>query len=129
GAHPRSVGGKSPAISEFIVILVLMNIKKEEPLAQLTSFNVGGEAELLAFLSHTDEVEDICRLFDDDNLWLLGEGTNSLISDDGLPGLTIVVQNRGIEIKKNRITAQAGTNWDELVQAAIKAKLWGVELM
>lgn len=105
-----------------------MILNENQPLAPLTSFGVGGDAELLATLSHSNELQELSELFKDD-LWVLGEGTNTLISDEGLPGLTVLIKNQGIEVKGTEVTVEAGTNWDDLVKFSIDNQLWGLELM
>lgn len=105
-----------------------MNIQENQPLAHLTSFGVGGIAELLAEVNNSSELQSVCKMYEDD-MWVLGGGTNVLISDSGLPGLTLLIKTQGIERSGNKLTAQAGTNWDEFVQFAVDNKLWGIELM
>ncbi len=62
-------------------------------------------------------------------IWVFGSGTNSLISDEGLPG-TVVINNSGkIKVVDDEITVDSGVNWDDLVQFAISRDLYGMELM
>jgi len=65
----------------------------------------------------------------DQQLWTLGYGANALISDDGLPGITIVMRTSAITRDGDMLVADAGVWWDDLVQFAIQENLWGLELM
>ncbi len=62
-------------------------------------------------------------------LWILGYGSNALISDAGLPGATILMRSGNITRGGNLLIVDAGIWWDDLAQAAIRENLWGLELM
>jgi UDP-N-acetylmuramate dehydrogenase len=102
-----------------------MNILKNEPLAKYTSFDVGGPAEQLVILDSARDILNVKGPID----WVLGYGTNSVISDEGLPGVVVMLRD-GPEptIKGNTLIADASTQWDVVVQYAIKNGLWGIEL-
>lgn len=104
-----------------------MNVEKNKPLALITSFSVGGNAEGFVEITDSNQLADLKEYFAGD-VWIIGEGANSLISDHGLPGLTITMRNTGIALDGQYVTVQAGTNWDELVLFAIKNNLWGIEM-
>lgn len=99
-------------------------------LAPFTSLKCGGNAESL-HLPHTrEEVIELLGAADPNApLWLLGYGSNCLISDKGLPGTTIIW--RGGQIWQDELTlyVDAGVWWDDFVQYAIDKRLWGLELM
>jgi UDP-N-acetylmuramate dehydrogenase len=105
-----------------------MEVIKDFELARLTSFGVGGKAENFVEIVSGDQLK---QLFEStpEKLWLIGEGTNVLVSDEGLPGTTVKMKNSGIVRDGNKLTAQAGTDWDDLVMYAISNNLWGLELM
>ena len=99
-------------------------------LAQFTSLKCGGDAENLDLPRSRDEVLTLLSdITPETPLWLLGYGSNCLISDKGLPGTTIIW--RGGEIWQDGTTlyVDAGVWWDDFVQFAIRKKLWGLELM
>jgi UDP-N-acetylmuramate dehydrogenase len=97
-------------------------------LAPYTTLGVGGPADSLVITDTHDETRDVLRS-SIDPIWLLGYGSNCLISDDGLRGTTILW--RGGEISRDDITiiVDAGVLWDDLVKSAISHDLWGFELM
>lgn len=104
-----------------------MQILKNISLAGYTALRVGGMAESLV-IAHTSD--DIHRVDITEPHWILGYGTNCLISDEGLPG-TVVLMRDGSKphVEGNLLTADAATNWDELVKTSIEHNLWGLELM
>ena len=104
-----------------------MQLQNNVPLAQFTSLNVGGTAQELATPATTGEL--ITAASATTSPWVLGYGTNSLISDAGLPGRTLRIVNGTIEYVDNLLIADAGVWWDEVVKEAISRNLWGLELM
>jgi UDP-N-acetylmuramate dehydrogenase len=74
-------------------------IARDEPLSRHTTFRIGGPADLLIAASNPTELEQIVRLawsYKADAL-VLGGGSNMLVSDAGVRGLTIANQARAIE--------------------------------
>lgn len=107
-----------------------MKIYKNKKLAEFCSFNCGGIAEKLIIVENSDELIEVLKNNRNNKLHILGYGTNSLLSDKGLKGLTI--STRGGEIKQLpafKLVADAGVWWDDLVIYAIDHGLWGIELM
>ena len=119
-------GGKALfALSEKAVFL------RGEPLAPLTSFAIGGPAEYLLLPA---EVGDFLSALDfargQGMRWrILGSGTNILVPDEGLPGLTIKpwLQFSRIDIVNTMLTAQSGATMWEVARVAAKAGLGGME--
>lgn len=60
-------------------------------------------------------------------VFILGYGTNVLISDKGLNGSVVINKIGGIKVDGDHIIADSGANWDELVLKAINNNLWGLE--
>jgi UDP-N-acetylmuramate dehydrogenase len=106
-----------------------IKISTHVPLADYTSFHVGGKAEYLAIVASTEELLTVLSQQKWEQVWLLGFGSNTLISDAGLPGLTIVLRGGLIDRQENELIVDAGVWWDDVVTAAIDNDLWGVELM
>lgn len=107
-----------------------MDTPSSRTLAPFTSLKCGGDADALYLPKTRDEtIELLAELKQEDQLWLLGYGSNCLISDKGLPGTTIVW--RGGQIWQDEMTlyVDAGIWWDDLVRYAISKGLWGLELM
>ena len=105
---------------------ILQNVK----LAPYTSFGVGGPAEYFTIAENHDALIEALRCtLPDTPLNILSYGSNTLISDKGLVGMTICIRGGDIHVDDNLVTADAGVWWDDVVQAAIARNLWGIELM
>jgi len=111
-----------------------MHILEHIPLRDLTTFKVGGNARF--FVSIRDEGEaKKAVLFAEKHalpLFVLGEGSNIVVSDEGFPGLVIKNEIKSFDVIKNSsefsiITIGAGENWDETVRRTTEAGLSGIE--
>ena len=61
---------------------------------------------------------------------VLGGGSNSIFADSGFDGLVVHIQTKGITTTPDgELTAQAGENWDNVVQYAIANNLTGIECL
>lgn len=100
-------------------------------LAAFTSFGCGGLAEQFIECASPADLQAALsgRTEQSTPLWILGYGTNVLVSDHGLPGLTIISRGGKLNIEGTTLIADAGLWWDELVNASLAQKLWGLELM
>lgn len=110
-------------------ILVVMQIQKNIALGQFTSLGCGGAAETLALVENTNDLTTALEEFSDQDVTVLGFGTNSLISDEGIPGVTILTHGGDISEEDGVLIADSGVWWDDLVLYALDRRLWGLELM
>jgi UDP-N-acetylmuramate dehydrogenase len=99
-------------------------------LAQYTSWWVGGDAEFFCMPKTIDDLKEALVHAKKNKLpiTILGGGSNVLISDDGVPGLTICLRqfaqiNSKIENNKLYIEALSGTGKNELLKVFLKNKL------
>lgn len=106
-----------------------MTIQTNIPLAPYTSLGCGGPAERLAICGDQTDIIQALSSRSNDRLWVLGYGTNSLIADAGLPGLTIMLHGGTITITDTTLTVDAGVWWDEVVAASVERELWGIETL
>lgn len=98
-------------------------------LAPYTSLKCGGNADQLYLPKTRDEVINLlAEMAPDTPLWLLGYGSNCLISDEGLPGITVIWRGGQIWQDEHTLYVDAGVWWDDLVKYAIEKGLWGLEL-
>jgi UDP-N-acetylmuramate dehydrogenase len=104
------------------------------PLKYLTTFKIGGLARFFAVVTTMDELHEAVTYATTRSLplFVLGGGSNILISDEGFEGLVIKLEIKGIE--KNdvdesmvEVVAGAGENWDELVAFTVAEELYGLE--
>lgn len=98
-------------------------------LAPYTSFGCGGPAEIAYIQDEIAPLDTTHLASATDPKWFLGFGSNTLISDHGLPGTTFILRAGQIERQGDLLVADAGVWWDDLVQYAINRGLWGLECM
>ncbi len=109
-----------------------MRISTCTNLSDFTSFGVGGPAEKLVQVDTSAEfllALQACYS-EKETPWIIGSGTNSVISDKGLPGTTII-STHPLDITKDEdlLIVSAGSSWDEFVQYCVAKSLWGIELL
>jgi UDP-N-acetylmuramate dehydrogenase len=111
-----------------------MEIQRDIPLKPLTTFKIGGPAEYFCAPETAGEIKEALEFATANNLtrFILGGGSNMLISDNGIKGLVIAPAPKGIEKiseDNDSVTLQvaAGENWDQFVQYVIEQGWWGIE--
>lgn len=112
-----------------------MSTQENIPLAPLTTFKVGGPARyFIDAHSEHDVSEAVAFAFARKlPLFVLGGGSNLLISDSGWPGLVVKVSLAGVEfegdLQKMLFHVAAGENWDSLVALAVSKNCGGIECL
>lgn len=108
-----------------------ITLQKEIPLAPLTTLGVGGTAARFYRCQNEWEVLILSQLADREGwpLFVLGGGSNLLVSDDGFPGLVLQMGITGVEREGDVLRVGAGVAWDDFVQRAVDAGLQGVECL
>jgi len=104
----------SPELRRELQALIAKPVAWNAPLAARTSLKIGGPAEALATISDGEEMTRALAFARDNNLpWrILGKGSNVLISDDGLAGITFVLGESFRRLEKSgpaEITAGAAS--------------------
>jgi UDP-N-acetylmuramate dehydrogenase len=110
-----------------------MDIRASVPLAPLTTFHIGGPAHAFVEVHTTDDALAAVSYARANArpTFVLGAGSNLLISDQGFDGVVIHMKIGGMTFEDTgeqvRIVAGAGTHWDEVVEAACAQDLFGIE--
>ncbi len=100
------------------------------PLAQHTTFKIGGAAKLAVFPKSADEA---ISLFDrlrtlETKVLLLGNGSNVLISDKGFDGVAVITDRmKAFSRNGDTLEAEAGLSLTRLASLAADASLSGLE--
>ena len=101
------------------------------PLKDFSSFHSGGAADVLLLPSNIEEIKAAMSLCKQNEIpvQVLGKGSNVLISDKGIRGLTIYLHSNfdQIQIKDNLIYANVGTSLAQLAALAASNNLSGLE--
>ena len=108
-----------------------MQVRRDVPLADLTTLAVGGPIERLVEVEDAAELVAAVREADESGrpLLLLGGGSNVVAPDEGWPGDVVAVRSRGIERTGGRLVVQAGHDWDDLVAYTVQSGLAGMEAL
>ncbi|MEX0933724.1 MAG: UDP-N-acetylmuramate dehydrogenase [Candidatus Paceibacterota bacterium] len=114
-----------------------MFIKENVPLKDFTTMRVGGPARFFVAIESLEELKNAIVFARKKNLpiFILGGGSNIIVSDEGFAGVVIKMEIRGIEIQnyelriKNKVlvTAGAGEDWDNFVGHTVSKNLYGIE--
>lgn len=73
-----------------------------EPMAKYTTFKVGGPAECLIKIGTEEELKEILKFANENKIQItvLGNGSNVLVLDEGIKGITLIIKIEKIEIEK-----------------------------
>jgi UDP-N-acetylmuramate dehydrogenase len=115
-----------------------MLIEENKPLAPFTTFGIGGPARWFAEAANEEEIAEAASWTRERRapLFVLGGGSNLLVSDAGFDGLVLRVGLRGVTALNppdhagQRIyQAAAGEDWDGFVERAVNDNCAGVECL
>lgn len=111
-----------------------MQIKENVKLAPYTTFKIGGGAKYFCEVKDQFDALTAFEFAKEKSLsvFILGGGSNVLISDKGFEGLVIRIVNTGIEVVSENenfvnLKVASGENWDSVVAFAVKNNWWGME--
>ena len=108
-----------------------MEIKKNEPLKNHTSFKIGGPAEEFAEAKSTDDVISLIEYAKEKGIpyMIMGNGSNLLVSDEGVKGLVIKIAKGfdNVEIIGEKVIAEAGILLSKLSNMVADRELSGME--
>jgi UDP-N-acetylmuramate dehydrogenase len=99
--------------------------------ADLTTMRVGGPIRQLHVATSTPEALDLIRDADGagERLLVMGGGSNLVVGDVGWDGVVVKIASAGFAIDGERVTADAGIEWDPLVLAVVSDGLAGIEAL
>jgi UDP-N-acetylmuramate dehydrogenase len=110
-------------------------LQENVPLAPLTTFGVGGPARYFAEAEDEDDVVMALAFAKvrDLPVFVLGGGSNLLVSDSGYPGMVLRVAMKGVHLESAGdsilLAAAAGEDWDRIVGSCVETNLGGVECL
>lgn len=106
-------------------------VLENEPMSRHTTFRVGGPADLMFLPANSEELCAALRMASENGVaaQVLGNGSNLIVRDRGIRGLTIVLGEHysDIRVEGNRLYAQAGALLSRVSMAAMEAGLSGLE--
>ena len=106
-------------------------IFRDEPMYKHTTFRVGGPAKAYVSVNGHKELKEVLAICkeSDVNVYIIGNGSNLLVSDQGFDGVIIEIGSnmRDISLEDCKITAAAGVLLSSLAAFALKNSLTGFE--
>ena len=110
-----------------------MIITENQSLKEYTTFKIGGPARFFCVVANEDELIEAIGFSKKNKIpfFILGGGSNILVSDAGFPGIVIKMEMMGVTFEEDgdvvKVVAGAGENWDKLVAQTVEMKLYGIE--
>jgi UDP-N-acetylmuramate dehydrogenase len=110
-------------------------MQEHVPLAPRTTMGVGGPARFFVEGLDAARVAKVIRHGRERGLptFVLGGGSNLVVSDEGFDGLVATIDEFGIDItedhRSHRVRVGAGVVWDELVAFTVDERLAGLECL
>ena len=116
---------------KFIEIFGNNRVLFDEPMSQHTTFRIGGPADVFVMPENYEQIREALRLCKEEKLpfFVLGNGSNLLVSDSGYRGV-IIQMDRNMEeicLDGEEIHACAGALLSSVAVAARNASLTGFE--
>lgn len=73
-----------------------------EPMSKHTSFKIGGPAECFIIIDNIDDLKEILSFVKKNKipLTVVGNGSNLLVLDNGIKGITVCIKLEGIDLKE-----------------------------
>lgn len=109
------------------------NISLNEPLARFTTFRIGGEADYLVEPVDSEDLLSIVKYCSSKQMpyYVMGNGSNILISDEGIRGVVINLESGFNYLKHDdgKIITGAGVKLAKFVDFCIQNNYAGVEML
>jgi UDP-N-acetylmuramate dehydrogenase len=113
-----------------------MEVQTGIPLKQYTTMQLGGLARFMVTVTTPTELAEVTARAKQQNLstFVLGGGSNVIVTDTGFDGMVILNRIPGFEILSDdglNVTVKigAGEDWDSVVDRAVKMQLSGIEAL
>ena len=103
------------------------NIMLNEPMSKHTSFKTGGNARFFVKAYSVNEIKDVLKIVKENKipLFILGNGTNLLVKDEGFDGIVLQIKLDNIKIEDNIVTVDAGVKNAVFANKVLEKSLTG----
>jgi UDP-N-acetylmuramate dehydrogenase len=108
-------------------------IRESEPLKPYTTFKIGGPSRYFLGAGSINELREGLKFAQKHSLpqFVLGGGSNILVSDQGFDGLVIHPAFQGLTFQPGspglHLKVDAAEAWDDVVRFAVEHAAWGIE--
>ena len=117
-------------LEEIQKIVSKDKIFTNEPMSKHTSFKIAGPAEIFVKINNVEELKLIIKISKQAEvpITVVGNGSNLLVSDDGIRGIVLKIEFDKIEIEESgKLKVGSGVKLAFLAQKCLKEKLEGFE--
>jgi len=113
-----------------------MTIEEHVSLKEFTTFKIGGDALYFVRVRNVEGLREALAFANEKKVpfFILGGGSNIVMSDTGFPGLVIKNEIMGVEVgdEENNseftlVNVGAGENWDHFVESMVNDGFYGIE--
>ncbi len=107
------------------------DVRFDEMMSAHTSFKVGGPADVMVLPKTQEEIESAVQILGADNIFVMGKGTNLLVTQKGIRGVVMKIAENfsGVEFEEDCATVKSGTTLSSFVNEAIRMSLGGAEFL
>lgn len=104
------MGKNTEVINRILEVVPAERVLVDEPMANHTSFRIGGPADALVIVNDEEELASVLKIVKASEHILIGNGSNFLVADEGYPGIMIKLGGKfdEAEIEEDGITVRAG---------------------
>lgn len=113
--------------------ILRQNIKLNEKMDKHTSFKIGGPADIFIKAVSIDDIKSVLKVVNETKipLFVIGNGSNILVKDNGIRGIVLKIELKDYEIKKENDSAivrvQSGMQLGFLAQKLAQKEISGFE--
>lgn len=116
---------------EISKLIPAAEIMCDEPMSRHTTFRIGGAADIFIKISRPEQLQLLIPKLAEKKIpfYVIGKGSNLLVSDAGFRGVVIQLEEAfdEIQVNSNTITARAGASMAKVAKVALQNKLTGFE--
>lgn len=121
---------KREFIDKLLTIVDKNNVYLDEPMSKHTTFRIGGNADVFIEIA-ADEIEKVIEACNSEDVayTVIGNGSNVLVGDKGIRGVTISIGKRmsNIMVEDDVVEAEGGALLSKTANNALNANLSGME--
>ena len=115
--------------NQLIKCLSKDRVLRNEPMCKHTSFKIGGPADIFVAVNTIEELKNTLNIAQTNKILVtcIGNGTNLLVKDKGIRGITIKLNFKNIKINGEEIEVGSGMQLPILAKTAYENSLSGLE--
>lgn len=115
--------------------LKISGVKMDEPMSNHTSFKIGGNADIFVTANSIEEIKAVIKYARENkiNIYVIGNGSNLLVKDNGIRGIVLKINLKNVEIKNNDssdkviVDVESGVQLGFLANILLKNNISGFE--